>query len=73
VFEVFIALKFAGTNPQKGNAIAVLGVEVGVNFKYKPRKFWFIGFYIALGGSPWQWIWRDFDESIEEFLNSKAV
>ncbi|MEY3717477.1 MAG: hypothetical protein RL285_1352, partial [Bacteroidota bacterium] len=73
VFEVFIAFEFARADPQKGNAIAVFWVEVGVYFENKAREFGFIGFDFSFGGGAGQWIGGYFDEGIEQLLYTETV
>ena len=73
VFEVFVAFKLAGANPEEGDAIAVFGVEVGVNFENETGEFGFVGFDIALCGGTWQGVGGYFDEGIEEFLYPETI
>jgi hypothetical protein len=59
-----IPLKFARTNPQKGNSISVIGIHIGVNLEDKSREFGFLWknftlFCLATFGR-----WRNFDEGV---------
>ena len=73
VVEIFIALEAAGAHAKKSNAVAVLGIEVGVDLKDKATKLVFADGYRALvcfavpGGG------CNAHKGVEHFLYPKVV
>ena len=60
-----IAFKTARNNAQKGDAVAVFGVEVGMDLKNETRKALVGGFYHAGIALATLRRWRNFAKGIE--------
>lgn len=68
-----IAFKYPRTHPHKGNAVAVVGVEISVYFKHKATQLGIGGLYGAFGGFAAARCWRYFDEGVEQLLHPEVV
>ena len=62
----------AGTNPQKGDAVAVLRVHVRLNLEHETGECFLFGGNLAAGGRVGTWRRRVFDKAVQHLLHPEV-
>src|SRR5690554_3446218 len=62
-----------GANLDKSQSVAVVGIHIGVDLKYKAAEFIFIGLHNTCFGLRGAGRGRDFQESMQELAHPKVV
>ena len=68
-----VAAELSRTYLAKGDAGAVVGVDVGRDFEDEARELWLVGRHVALLGLDGTRIGRNLNEAIEQLLHTKIV
>src|SRR5687768_1922811 len=73
MMKVFIAFKFTRAYPEKGDTVAVFGIEVGMYLKNKTAHFFLFHIYRPYRGFTAPGCGSDTDKCVEHFLYPKIV
>ena len=70
---ILVPLKAAAAHTEKRNAVAVLGVEVGVYLEYEATHLLFLHIHLAGTGVPVTGCWGNANEGFQQFLHAEIV